>query len=80
MASVVEQAYENRINAMTVAERVARGAGMFQWAREMIGRQITAEHGEMSPERLKLLIALRQYASEPLICDLIRERLRHVSD
>ncbi len=45
----------------------------------MLARQITAEMGEMSDERLKLEVALRQYGSEPAVRAMIEERLKHVS-
>jgi hypothetical protein len=77
--SHVEKEYQARISAMSPAERVARSAAMFQWTREMLARQVTAELGEMPAERLKWEVALRLYASEPSVRAMIEERLRHVS-
>jgi hypothetical protein len=51
--SVTELNYQERIVALTPKERVARAASLFQWAREAIARQIVAESGTMSSERLK---------------------------
>ena len=65
--------------ALTPVERVARSIAMFNMMRESIGRQVIAEHGEMSYDRLRWEVALRMYASEPAVCDMIRERLKDVS-
>ena len=34
--SLVEQAYQRRIDAMSPAEKVARSAAMFQWVRDQL--------------------------------------------
>jgi hypothetical protein len=52
---------------------------MFNMTRESIGRQVIAELGEMSYDRLRWEVALRMYASEPAVCGMIRERLKDVS-
>ncbi len=52
---------------------------MFQWARELIGRQIIAAKGPMSAERLKWEIALRQYGSDPTARATIERKLNDVS-
>ena len=77
--SHVEKEYQARIIAMSPAERVARSAAMFEWTRDMLARQVTAELGEMPAVRLKWEVALRLYASEPSVRAMIEERLRHVS-
>ena len=74
----VEKEYQSRIAALTPAERVARSVAMFNMTRESIGRQVIAELGEMSYERLRWEVALRLYASEPSVCEMIRERLKNV--
>jgi hypothetical protein len=74
----VELKYQDRIEAMTPKQRVARAAAMFQWARETIARQIVASSGPMSSERLKWLVARRQYGSEPAICAMIDGVLERV--
>jgi len=57
---------------------VARAAAMFQWARETIARQITAEVGPISSERLKWLVAMRQYGSDPVTRKMIERELERV--
>jgi len=75
----VETEYQSRMAALTPAQRVARSVAMFNMMRESIGRQVIAEHGEMSYERLRWEVALRMYSSEPAVCEMIRERLKDVS-
>jgi len=76
--SVVQRKYEERIDAFTAKERVARAAAMFQWARETIARQIVAESGPVSPERLKWLVAMRQYGADPAVRAMIEGMLERV--
>jgi hypothetical protein len=76
--SHVEQKYQDRIEALTPKQRIAHAAGMFQWARETIARQIVAPSGPMSSERLKWLVARRQYGSDPAICAKIDRMLERV--
>jgi hypothetical protein len=80
----VETEYAARLQALPPYERVARSAAMFQWTREMLGRQIVAERltaGEsvLSPQQLKWHIARRMYAAEPAVVKLIDQRLADVS-
>ena len=65
---------------MSPAERVARSAAMFQWAREQIARQIRAEKGDVDKEELRWLVALRMYGDEPAVRKMIEEQLAFVSD
>jgi hypothetical protein len=76
--SLVEQLYRNRIDAMSPKERVARAAEMLQWARQAIARQILAEFGPMSDERLKWLVAMRQYGADPTTRAMIEKVLERV--
>jgi hypothetical protein len=76
--SLVEKEYQARIRAMSPAERVARSAALYQWARKALARQVTAELGDVPAGRLKWEVALRLYGSEPAVRALIEERLRHV--
>jgi hypothetical protein len=78
--SLVERKYQERIDALTPKERVARAVALFHWARETIGRQIVAELGPMSHERLKWLVAMRQYGSDPATRAMIERMLERVSD
>ena len=76
--SAIEIAYQQQIDALTPAERVARSAAMFQWTREQIARQLVRQHGEVSPERLKWLVALRLYGKEPAVKMMILGKLADV--
>lgn len=76
----IEEEYRARVDALAPHERVARSAAMFQWTREMIGRQILEERrvagaAEITAEELKWRIALRMYADEPPVVALIHRRL-----
>ncbi len=76
--SLVEQLYHERIDAMSPKERVARAAEMLQWARQTLARQIVAESGPMSDERLKWLVAMRQYGADPTTRTMIEKVLKRV--
>jgi hypothetical protein len=78
--SIVQQRYEELIDAMPVHVKVARAAQMFQWSRDWIMRQVLAEKGPMSEERLKLEIAMKMYGHEEPMRRLIEKALAHVSD
>jgi hypothetical protein len=53
---------------------------MLQWAREAIARQIVSDLGPMSPERLKWMVAMRQYGADREIRQLIQRALANVPD
>jgi hypothetical protein len=76
--SLVEEAYRQSVDAMTPAEKFARMHALLNWARELYARQIRAELGDVSEERLKWEVALRQYGSDPRSRALLEEKLRHV--
>ena len=78
--SQLEQLYQSAIDKMSARERVARSVELFNWTREFMGRQVRAEHPEAGVERLKLLVALRMYGSEPGMKKLIEGLLSRVSD
>jgi hypothetical protein len=63
-AAFIELKYRERIDALTPMERMARASSIFQWTREAIARQIVADSGPMSSERLKWLAAMRLYGTE----------------
>lgn len=67
----VEAEYRARIDSMTISERVQRAGELLAWARGFVGRQILAERGPLSDERLKWEIALRQYGADPVTRSLI---------
>jgi len=77
--SVVEAEYQSRMDALTGTDRVARSLAMLKWTREMIGRQIIAQEGPMTEERLRWKVALRLYAGDATICRWIESRLADVS-
>ena len=52
---------------------------MFHWTRELLARQIQAELGEMSAERLKWEVARRMYGVDPAAQTLIDRKLADVS-
>ncbi len=75
----IESQYQDSIDALSPAERVARSAAMFVWTREQIARQIVAEEGELDAETLKWKVALRLYGNEPGVRRLIEQKLSDVS-
>lgn len=76
--NIIEKEYEKRMDALTPRERMARAASMHQWSREIIARQITLNEGPVSAERLKWLIAMRQYGADSTTRELILKALDHV--
>lgn len=80
LMSQIEQEYWRRISAMPPYERVARAASMAKWARETIARQILAEKGEMSPERLRWEVAKRVYIADSRAQATIERELANVPD
>ena len=77
--SAIEDEYRSRMDALPVTQRVARSMAMLQWTREMLGRQVVAESGAMSDERLRWEVALRLYGSDPATRSMIERRLADVS-
>ena len=75
---IIESGYQEKVDALTPKERIARAASLFQWARDAIARQIVAESGPMSPERLKWLVAMRQYSADSTTCAMIQRMLERV--
>ncbi len=76
--STIESEYQSRMSNLEGAERVARAMSMFRWTREMLARQIVAEQGDMTDERLKLQVALRLYGADVRTRKLIERRLADV--
>lgn len=76
----IEAIYNERIDAMTMPQRVERAADMAFWARDMIARQIVADKGPRSEERLKWEVAERVYMADRRALALIRRELARVSD
>ena len=80
VANSVEFEYRRRIDAMTIAERVQRAADLLAWRRGFIARQILAERGSLSQERLEWEVALRRYGADPIARSLIEGVRARVSD
>jgi len=59
--------------------RVARAAAMLLWARGFVARQIVAECGAMSDNRLKWEVAMRMYGGDATARALIQRKLDRVS-
>ncbi len=78
--STIESEYQWRMDALSGTERIARTMAMLKWTREMLARQIIAQEGSMSEERLRWKVALRLYASDKAACQMIESRLTHVPD
>lgn len=75
---LVELKYQERIDAYMPKERIARAAAIFQWTRETIARQITADSGPVSSDRLKWLVAMRQYGADATAREIIKRALENV--
>ncbi len=78
-ATSIEALYRQRIDRMTIAERVQRAAQLFAWSRGFVARQVVAEGGALSSERLKWEVALRQYGAEPAVRSMIERMLARAS-
>ena len=74
-ADSVESAYRALVAAMTPLERIARASAMTSWANAMVARQLLAERGPMSSERLRWEVARRRYASDPTTLRMIDRHL-----
>ena len=79
MSSIVEQQYNSRMDALSPQERIARCAAMLKWTRDLLARQVIAELGAISEERLKWEVARRMYGSDPTAKAIIDQRLEDVS-
>jgi hypothetical protein len=75
----IEALYRERIDRMTIAERVQRAAELFAWSRGFVARQVVAENGALSGERLKWEVALRQYGADPKVRSMIERMLARAS-
>ena len=80
MPTKIEQISLQRMDALTPKERVARSAAMLRWARRCIARQIEAQRGPLSDERLKWEVALRMYGADPRARATIERKLADVRD
>ncbi len=76
--SLVEEVYQQRIAAMTPAEKFRRMHEMLFWVRDLYARQLREKLGDISEERLKWEVALRQYGGDRRTRELIEGKLRDV--
>lgn len=79
MVSIVDQHYQSRMDSLAPKQRVERCMVLLQWTRELAGRQIVAESGPMSTERLKWEVAKRLYGTDPCARAIIDRKLADVS-
>ena len=75
---LVEETYRRAVDAMTPAQKFARMHALLHWARDLYARQLRRELGDVSDERLKWEVALRQYAGDRRTRELIERKLRDV--
>ena len=78
--SGIESEYQSRMDALSGRERIARSMAMLKWTREMLARQIRADLGTVSDERLKWEVALRLYGADGRTRTLIEQKLADVSN
>ena len=67
------------MDALSPQERIARCAAMLKWTRDLLARQVVAELGVISDERLKWEVARRMYASDATARTIKDQRLEDVS-
>lgn len=79
MSSLVEQHYQSSMDALSPKERVARSVAMLKWTRDLLARQVIADLGPMSDERLKWEVAKRMYGADPIAKATIDRKLADVS-
>jgi len=80
MSTTVQRQYESQMDLLAPKERIARCVALLKWSRDLIARQILAENGPCSFERLKWEVAMRQYGSDPRMKTMIQRMLERVSD
>ena len=75
----IETEYQKRISSMTPREKMERSAAMAVWVRTILARQVRSEVGpDVSDERIKWLVAMRIYGSQPQARALVQRMLDHV--
>jgi hypothetical protein len=75
----IQKIYDERMAALTPAERMARVSAMLKWTRDFIARQILEEEPDCGEELLKLKVAARMYGSQPQVMALIQQEIERVS-
>lgn len=76
---MIDEEYQSEMQSLTPKARIERCAGMLQWTREMLERQVQSELGPVSPERLKWEVAKRLYGADSAAQTLIDRKLADVS-
>lgn len=76
--SLTEDVYRQAVDAMTPAEKFARLHALLNWARDLYARQLREKLGDVSEERLKWEVALRQYGFDRRTRELIERKLEDV--
>ena len=74
----IEETYWNIVSTMTPAEKFARMHAMLNWARDLYARQLREKLGDVSDERLRWEVALRQYGGDRRTRELIERKLEDV--
>lgn len=78
--SIVEEAYQRGLDAMTPMERMARVESYLAWTRNLIAQQVRQKLGpQISDERVRWEVALWMYGSNPRMAELIEEQIARVS-
>ncbi|MBI1347938.1 hypothetical protein GC163_16810 [bacterium] len=75
---LVEDAYQQSIDAMTPAQRLARAHSLLHWVRDLYARQLRDQLGDISTERLRWEVAMRLYQGDLQARTLIERKLRDV--
>ena len=75
----IEKEYQNRIRQMSPKEKMARSVALTAWGRQTMARQMRSELGTgVSDERIKWLVAMRIYGSDPGAKALVQRMLDRV--
>lgn len=78
--SVVDTHYQQAVTEINPREKIARAMELFNWSREFIGREVRKCNPSASPERIKLLVALRLYGNDSYMREIIEGLLLNVPD
>lgn len=75
----IEKEYQRRIRVMSPKEKMARSVAITAWSRQTMARKIRAEVGpDISDERIKWLVAMQVYGSNPDARILVQRMLDRV--
>lgn len=76
--SLIEDTYRRSVAEMTPAQKLRRMHDMLHWVRDLYARQLREQLGNVSEERLKWEVALRQYGGDERTRRMIEGKLRDV--